>query len=89
MVKLPAGLCRKALRRRKMKKRQKNGDARFSEDFGSDLAVRVGRMNDTIGLTETIWSEKKTEEMVEMDKEMWAKFDRSGGFWRSVSQMDD
>jgi len=52
MVKLPAGLCRKALRRRKMKKRQKNADTKISEDFGSDLAARLGRMNGTtMGLT--------------------------------------
>nr|AAA33399.1 pollen preferential protein [Lilium longiflorum]CAA78966.1 pollen preferential protein [Lilium longiflorum]CAA78977.1 pollen preferential protein [Lilium longiflorum] len=87
-VKLPAGLCRRALsqkRRKRVKKRSTTLRSRAmsfvsdDEDFG--VPSFVPRTPET-------WPSKSPSvEVAEKEEEMWAEF-YSAGFWRSPSQKE-
>lgn len=76
VVKVPAGLCRKALKKKK----------RYSERIG---LLQPKRFDDDIFEVRTVstgsWPERSpTMEVLEMEKEMWSKFN-GNGFWRNPS----
>ncbi|XP_026657311.2 uncharacterized protein LOC113461442 [Phoenix dactylifera] len=96
VVRLPAGLCQRALKarakRRAVIKRRKagklglnsaGGEAEEEEGLGLHGAVVA------VAVAGEAWPAKPpSEEVTEMEKEMWAKF-YSAGFWRSPSQREE
>ncbi|XP_073107880.1 uncharacterized protein [Elaeis guineensis] len=99
VVRLPAGLCHRALKarakRRAAKKRRKAGllgpnpagggveEEEEEEGVGLHGAVLA------LAMAREGWPAKPPqEEVMEMEKEMWAKF-YSAGFWRSPSQREE
>ncbi|KAG9445239.1 hypothetical protein H6P81_016579 [Aristolochia fimbriata] len=85
VVKLPAGLCRRAIRRNRLRKRAKKRAMLPPKRAPLEVEVEVCSL-DAMGL----WPPEKSPSAVvsEMEKEMWAKF-YSTGFWRSSSQRDE
>ncbi|XP_043700118.1 uncharacterized protein LOC122650805 [Telopea speciosissima] len=83
MYKLPAGLCRKALRKMKKKEKQrlKNGGLLMKRPnrFSVDLWPLDNSDKDKDDLT--------VKKVLELEKEMWDRF-YGTGFWRSPSQRD-
>ncbi|XP_039114877.1 uncharacterized protein LOC120250160 [Dioscorea cayenensis subsp. rotundata] len=92
VVRLPAGLCRQAIRRRRRKRKRKKAMAMEAAagGFGSsddDESVYHRRVLIDSGGVDSAPSMSPSEEEVELEKEMWAKF-YSAGFWRSSSQRE-
>lgn len=79
LYKVPAGLCRKAWRKRKrqriVKKRKKQGE------IEAEVEVDRGTVNG-----EVCYSDEAAEEVVDWEKEMMERFPGTGGFWRSASK---
>ncbi|XP_042446623.1 uncharacterized protein LOC122031592 [Zingiber officinale] len=84
-VRLPAGICRKAMRARRDKRRMLR-QARLLGNRASDdtSAVAVEEESESeevvVGLT--------PEEMAEVERAMWLRF-QGAGFWRSQSQKEE
>ncbi|KAM0937173.1 hypothetical protein DsansV1_C26g0196401 [Dioscorea sansibarensis] len=90
LVRLPAGLCRQAIRRRRRKRKRKKAMAAAAAAVGStddDESVYHRRVLIDSGGVDSVPSMSPSEEEVELEKEMWAKF-YSAGFWRSRSQRE-
>ncbi|EHA8587249.1 putative Pollen preferential protein [Cocos nucifera] len=99
VVRLPAGLCHRALKtrakRRAANKRRKagllgpnpaSGAVEEEEDDEEGLGLHGAVL--TVAVAREAWPAKPPpEEVMEMEKEMWAKF-YSAGFWRSPSQRE-
>lgn len=91
VYKLPAGLCRKALRRKRrrrlMKKgilQQPKGQCGFDD---SEISIHpIGATQ--LAVVDGGSSLKSDKDMVALEKEMWSKF-YGAGFWRSPSQRSD
>ncbi|XP_068635587.1 uncharacterized protein [Aristolochia californica] len=84
VVKLPAGLCRRAIKKNRLRKRaKKHGMLPLKRPVEMELQIHA---MDAMGL----WPPEKSPSAVvsEMEKEMWAKF-YSTGFWRSSSRRED
>ncbi|XP_043700119.1 uncharacterized protein LOC122650806 [Telopea speciosissima] len=83
MYKLPAGLCRKALRKMKKKEKQrlKNGGL---------LMQRPNRCTSGSDQTQSqVHKEDLTaNKVLELEKEMWDRF-HGTGFWRSTSKFQE
>ncbi|KAF8396333.1 hypothetical protein HHK36_017949 [Tetracentron sinense] len=89
VYKLPAGLCRKLLKKKRRKGAKKTGllpQRRVCSCGCDETAIQVHPVSGEM------WANEKTEksgdsakEVQEMEKEMWDKF-YSTGFWRSPSQ---
>lgn len=80
VVKLPAGLCRKALQKKRYNRRiGLLQPKRLDED---DLKLRT--------VSAGMWLEKSPAmEVCDMEKEMWSKFYSNGnGFWRNPSERE-
>ncbi|RWW01392.1 hypothetical protein GW17_00035575 [Ensete ventricosum] len=89
VVKLPAGLVRKALRRIRNRSRKKAAISRPKVGAlnHNDLSIRRAALLATTG-TEEAWPTKSpSEEILELEKVMWANF-YGAGFWRSPSQRE-
>lgn len=89
--KVPAGLVKKAVRKRKQRRVQNNNNKK-SVDNDALLMMQQGRTTTesaNVGptLEEQLAKEEAAEksEAVELEKEMWARFNGTG-FWRSSSQ---
>lgn len=92
IYKVPAGLCRRALRQKRMRKLQKKGLLQPRNHRGhcgcddSELQIHpVIRLEDFFLDVEV--SEEAEKAAVELEKEMWEKF-YGTGFWRSTSQRE-
>lgn len=83
VYKVPAGLCRKALRQKRRRK-VKNGGHLPPRKCGCN-DVELFQLHPLPGPLLTAESDK---DVVELEKEMWDKF-YSTGFWRSPSQRSD
>lgn len=82
---LPAGLCRRALRRKRKRGKKKAGRLRSRVGFMDDEDFGLPRV---VPLTPESWPAKSPSmEVSEKEKEMWAQF-YSAGFWRSPSQRE-
>ncbi|XP_076881055.1 uncharacterized protein LOC143529065 [Bidens hawaiensis] len=75
VYKVPAGLCRKALRKRRRRRMLIGGDVSVD---GTEFAIHPAELLAVKALT-------VDEEFVELENEMWETF-YGTGFWRSLSQ---
>lgn len=84
-VRLPAGICRKAMRERRARRRIRR-QARLLGNKASDDTSTVEEEEESeseevvVGLT--------PEEMEEVERAMWLRF-HGAGFWRSPSQLEE
>lgn len=91
VYKLPAGLCRRALRRRRREHLLRNGlmpPKRHRCNCGCDeteFQFHSMCMDDSMIDLKSLSSPESEKEVEELEKEMWEKF-YSAGFWRSQSQ---
>ncbi|CAN6838552.1 unnamed protein product [Brassica oleracea] len=91
VYKIPRGLFRRVRRRRRLAKRG-NGDSKLSKVGSSKFAVHPVESRDEEDLDKLAMElkdggEGEGEEVVALEKEMWSRF-YSGGFWRSLSQVE-
>ncbi|KAF8398008.1 hypothetical protein HHK36_016934 [Tetracentron sinense] len=83
VYKLPAGLCRKALKKKRRKQAKKRGllpPKRRCTCGCDETEIQIH----PVSVDESDTSEKEVQEM---EKEMWERF-CSTGFWRSPSQRE-
>ncbi|XVF76043.1 hypothetical protein PTKIN_Ptkin13bG0235200 [Pterospermum kingtungense] len=92
IYKVPAGLCRRALRQKRLRRLQKKGLLQPRDRRGhcgcddSELQIHpVVRLEDFFLDVEV--SEEAEKAVVELEKEMWQRF-YGTGFWRSPSQRE-
>ncbi|KAK1421094.1 hypothetical protein QVD17_23190 [Tagetes erecta] len=95
VFKVPAGLCRKALkknrRRRLLKKRllvQSAGDGDDVNGIGQRISIEGTEFSLRPAEWFTVKSIAGDDEFIELENEMWEKF-YGTGFWRSLSQRVD
>ncbi|KAH0895465.1 hypothetical protein HID58_045033 [Brassica napus] len=91
VYKIPRGLFRRVRGRRGLAKRG-NGDSKLSKVGSSKFAVhpvesREEEDLDKLAMELKDEEEGEDEEVVALEKEMWSRF-YSGGFWRSLSQVE-
>ncbi|KAG8374015.1 hypothetical protein BUALT_Bualt11G0086900 [Buddleja alternifolia] len=86
VYKLPAGLCRKALRKKRRRRMMKMGLLPPRKCGCDDQELQIHPMTDPAAVVNALESENK--EVIELEKEMWDKF-YGGGFWRSSSQRNE
>ncbi|GKC96702.1 hypothetical protein Tco_1162144 [Tanacetum coccineum] len=79
VYKVPAGLCRKALRRKRRRRMMKKGLVIGVSSASSDCDADVTEERFVVNKMDV------DEEFVELENEMWEKF-YGTGFWRSLSQ---
>nr|GEX49923.1 hypothetical protein CTI12_AA409240 [Tanacetum cinerariifolium] len=79
VYKVPAGLCRKALRRKRRRRMMKQGLVIGVSSASSDCDADVTEERFVVNKMDV------DEEFVELENEMWEKF-YGTGFWRSLSQ---
>lgn len=94
MYKVPVGICRRALRRKRRKKLIKKGllpprTSSCSSDYdGTELQIHpMACVEDSLREFDGERAVKKEEAMVRLEKEMWETF-YGTGFWRSPSQRE-
>ncbi|KAG6770298.1 hypothetical protein POTOM_025976 [Populus tomentosa] len=92
MYKVPVGICRRALRRKRRKKLIKKGllpprTSSCSSDYdGTELQIHpMACVEDSLREVDKEAALKEEEAMVKLEKEMWETFCGTG-FWRSSSQ---
>ncbi|KAL3839384.1 hypothetical protein ACJIZ3_023975 [Penstemon smallii] len=95
VYKVPAGLCRKALRRNRRRRLTKKGLLPPRKCGCDDMELQIHPMGGHVAMisslemsTDNIYSNNNNEEVIELEKEMWDKF-YSAGFWRSSSQKNE
>ncbi|KAM0024667.1 hypothetical protein Hdeb2414_s0022g00618381 [Helianthus debilis subsp. tardiflorus] len=76
MYKVPAGLCRNAMRKRRRRRLMMRGVGRRNFSGEDDVAVTAERFVTT----------EVDEDVVAFENEMWEKFSETG-FWRSPSMI--
>lgn len=91
-VRLPAGICRRAIRKARLRKRKEAGllGAKCCAAGGGDESSTVtGDESDDSGDDDlyVFMAEASPAEMVVLEKELWAHF-HGAGFWRSPSQRE-
>lgn len=84
MCKVPAGLCRKALRRKRRRRLMKMGLLPSPKCNCDEKDFQIQPISAPNGLIEGIESVPDNVEVIELDKAMLDQF-YSGGFWRSSS----
>lgn len=87
VYKVPAGLCRKVLRRKRTQKVKRQGflQPRKCGCHDYDL-VQVHPLSEFLSTVNAVETDDK--DVIELEKEMWNKF-YSAGFWRSPSQKNE
>ncbi|KAK4380672.1 hypothetical protein RND71_002534 [Anisodus tanguticus] len=86
VYKLPAGLCRKALRRKRRRRLMKKGPLQPKRQCGCDESeLSIGA---SFAVVDGGSSLESDEDVVALEKDMWSKF-YGAGFWRSPSQRSD
>lgn len=85
VYKLPAGLCRKALRRKRRRRMIKNGLLPPRKYSCDDKELQILAMSGPVAMTNAL---ELNEDAAELEKEMWEKF-YGAGFWRSPSQRSE
>jgi len=93
VYKVPAGLCRKAIRLRRRRRMMKKGlwpvgSSVEGRSFEWEETVAFAKEDDDVTVVVLGDSEMEIdEELRELEKEMWDRF-YSTGFWRSASQRE-
>ncbi|XP_022841834.1 uncharacterized protein LOC111365511 [Olea europaea var. sylvestris] len=85
VYKLPAGLCRKALRRKRHRRMIKNGLLPSRKCGCDDKELQILTIPSRMAMVNALESDK---DVAELEKEMWEKF-YGAGFWRSPSQRSE
>ncbi|KAL6575123.1 hypothetical protein OROMI_012408 [Orobanche minor] len=89
VYKVPAGLCRKALRRKRHRKLMKEGLLPPRIKCGCDeKELQVHPVKSPLALVTALETTSDNKEIVELEKKMWDQF-YSAGFWRSPSQRSE
>ncbi|MCE2055432.1 hypothetical protein HAX54_042564 [Datura stramonium] len=90
VYKFPAGLCRKALRRKRRRRLMKKGILQPKGQCGfDDSELSIHPIGATpLAVVDGGNSLKADKDVVALEKEMWSKF-YGAGFWRSASQRSD
>ncbi|XP_051131182.1 uncharacterized protein LOC127251504 [Andrographis paniculata] len=87
--KLPAGLCRKALRRRRRRRQIQNAGLLAPPrkcSCDDSVMMHIHPVSNPAAMVNAIDSDNS--EVIELEKEMWDRF-YGAGFWRSPSQRSD
>ncbi|KAI3443348.1 hypothetical protein Pfo_000013 [Paulownia fortunei] len=85
VYKVPAGLCRKALRRKRHLRLMKKGLLPPRKCGCDEKEVQVHPVTSPLAMVNAMESVSDNKEVIELEKEMWDKF-YGAGFWRSPSQ---
>ncbi|KAL2534515.1 hypothetical protein Adt_07866 [Abeliophyllum distichum] len=85
VYKLPAGLCRKALRRKRRHRMIKNGLLPPRQCGCDDKELQILPISGPVAMVNALELDK---DVAELEKEMWEKF-YGAGFWRSSSQRSE
>ncbi|EYU38705.1 hypothetical protein ABFS82_12G157500 [Erythranthe guttata] len=88
VYKLPAGLCRKALRRKRRRRLMKMGLLPPRKCSCDEQEFQIHAVAPPLAVLSALESGTENEEVIELDKEMMEKF-YGGGFWRSFSRRDE
>ncbi|GFP94933.1 hypothetical protein PHJA_001637700 [Phtheirospermum japonicum] len=89
VYKVPAGLCRKALRKKRRQKLMKEGllpPRRIK--CSCDEELHVHPVTSPLSFVTALETASDNKEILELEKEMWGQF-YSAGFWRSPSQRSE
>lgn len=87
VYKVPAGLCRKALRKRRRKMVKKGLLPDRKCGCGEMEMVEYHGQPPAVGPFTAVNSAESDKDVAELEKEMWDRF-YSAGFWRSLSQKE-
>ncbi|KAL7096441.1 hypothetical protein ACP275_10G079300 [Erythranthe tilingii] len=85
VYKLPAGLCRKALRRKRHRRLLKKGLLPQRKCGCDENEFQIHPVTSPLAMVTALESVSDDSEVIELEKEMWDKF-YGAGFWRSPSQ---
>lgn len=90
VYKVPAGLCRKAMRRKRRRRLMKKGLLPARSCGCSDIEfIELSSMSGPLStVSSSTLSMESDKDVVELEKEMWDRF-YSAGFWRSLSQRSE
>ncbi|KAL8517611.1 hypothetical protein ACS0TY_015747 [Phlomoides rotata] len=88
VYKVPAGLCRKALRRKRHRRLMKKGGLPPRRCGCDEEFFELHPVASHISMVSALESLPEDREVIELEKEMWDKF-YGAGFWRSPSQRSD
>lgn len=88
VYKVPAGLCRKALRRKRLRRLMKEGGLPPRSCGCDEEFFELHHISSHVSMVSALNSLPEDTEVVELEKEMWDKF-YGAGFWRSPSQRSD
>ncbi|KAI3716626.1 hypothetical protein L1987_67628 [Smallanthus sonchifolius] len=81
MYKVPAGLCRNAMRRR----RRRRSMMHYNGGGGRECSVDEEQMVNPAAAVERFMTAEADEDVLAFEDEMWERFSESG-FWRSPEQ---
>ncbi|XP_038721445.1 uncharacterized protein LOC120013636 [Tripterygium wilfordii] len=88
IYKVPAGLCRRAFRRKRLQRMMKKKDllpSRHSQCGCDDTELQIHPFCEEEERFHKTTSKEEEKAVEELEKEMWARF-YGAGFWRSPSQ---
>ncbi|XP_075474584.1 uncharacterized protein LOC142505482 [Primulina tabacum] len=88
VYKVPAGLCRKALRRKRLRRLMKKGLLPPRKCGCDEKEQQIHPVSSPVAIVNSLESGFDNKEVLELEKEMWDKF-YSTGFWRSSSQRSE
>ncbi|KAG8376837.1 hypothetical protein BUALT_Bualt09G0105400 [Buddleja alternifolia] len=89
VYKLPAGLCRKALRKKRRRRMIKKGLLPQRKCGCDDKELQIHPVTSPLSMVNALESSADNNlEVIELEKEMWDKF-YGAGFWRSNSQRSE
>ncbi|KAL2481755.1 hypothetical protein Adt_34721 [Abeliophyllum distichum] len=88
VYKLPAGLCRKALRHKRRRRLIKQGLLPPRQCGCDDKELQIHPISGPLTMGNALES-NSNKDAIELEKEMWDKFYGSAGFWRSSSQRSE
>ncbi|XP_072986351.1 uncharacterized protein [Typha latifolia] len=92
VVRLPAGLCRRAIRARNRRKAKAKAKAtavkKTTREMDEDVEEDGIRLNGAVVVAAAPSLPSPEDDAAKLEKEMWARF-TGAGFWRSPSQRED
>lgn len=88
VYKVPAGLCRKALRRKRRRRLMKKGLPPPRKCGCDEKEPQIHPVSSPISIVNSLESGLDNKQVLELEKEMWEKFYITG-FWRSSSQRSE
>ncbi|KAI3447378.1 hypothetical protein Pfo_004043 [Paulownia fortunei] len=88
VYKLPAGLCRKALRKKRRRRLMKMGLLPPRKCSCDEQELQIHPVTPPLTMVNALEPGPENKEVIELEKEMMEKF-YSGGFWRSSSRRNE